>query len=90
MGKIKELFADRLCRKPACFLVKNAVAEFFRLYLAYCYGELGREGEARAEGAEILRISPDFSLEGWKKRFPHKDPAVVERSLAALRKAGLK
>ncbi|HKA53362.1 MAG TPA: heavy metal translocating P-type ATPase [Candidatus Binatia bacterium] len=33
MGKIKELFAGQPYRKPACLLVKNAVAEFFRFYL---------------------------------------------------------
>lgn len=60
------------------------------IVLTYIYGDLGREREAQAEGAEILRLSPNFSLEGWQKRFPHRDPAVVERSLAALRKAGLK
>src|SRR5215471_13689141 len=28
MGKIKELFAGRPCRKAACLLVKNTVADF--------------------------------------------------------------
>jgi TolB-like protein/Flp pilus assembly protein TadD len=60
------------------------------LTLAAVYGELGREAEARAEGAEVLRINPQFSLEIHKQREPIKDPAVLERHLAALRKAGLK
>jgi hypothetical protein len=30
------------------------------------------------------------SLKGWRKMAPFKDPALVERDLAALRKAGLK
>jgi adenylate cyclase len=58
--------------------------------LAVIYSELGREAEARAEAAEILRISPNFSLEVWRQTLPTKDPAVLERYLAALRKAGLK
>jgi adenylate cyclase len=58
--------------------------------LVVCYSELGREEEARAEAAEVLRISPNFSLEAVKQRLPIKDPAVLERHLAAQRKAGLK
>jgi tetratricopeptide (TPR) repeat protein len=60
------------------------------LSLTIAYSESGREEEARAAAAEILRISPKFSLEVWKQRAPYKDPAIVERQLAALRKAGLK
>jgi hypothetical protein len=46
--------------------------------------------EARAEAVEVLRLNPNFSLEGHKQRMPIKDPAVLERHIAALRKAGLK
>jgi adenylate cyclase len=60
------------------------------LNLAVVYSELGREEEARAEAAEVLKISPKYSLEVWRQRAPYKDPAVLERRLAALRKAGLK
>ncbi len=60
------------------------------VYLAVVYSELGREEEVRAEVAEVLRLSPDFSLEAAKQRVPYKDPALAERNLAALRKAGLK
>lgn len=54
------------------------------------YTELGRETEARSEAAEVQRINPHFSLEIHRQRAPLKDPAVLERQLAALRKAGLK
>jgi tetratricopeptide (TPR) repeat protein len=60
------------------------------LNLAVSYSELGREAEARAEVAEVLRLSPNFSLESLRQRFPYKDQARFERQLAALRKAGLK
>ena len=60
------------------------------MYLAAAYIELGREAEARAEAAEAQRLNPQFSLEVWKQRAPYKNPAVLERTLAALRKAGLK
>jgi tetratricopeptide (TPR) repeat protein len=60
------------------------------LFLAAVYSELGREAEARAEAAEVLRINPQFSLEVHRQRQPIKDPALLERHLAVLRKAGLK
>jgi adenylate cyclase len=60
------------------------------LTLAAVYSELGRAAEARAEAAEVLRLNPQFSLEVHRQREPIKDPALLERRLAALRKAGLK
>ncbi len=60
------------------------------LTLAGVYSELGQEAEARAEAAEVLRLNPHFSLEVHRQRMPLKDPAKVERIIAALRKAGLK
>jgi hypothetical protein len=41
------------------------------------------------EVAEILRLAPNWSLE-FIRQLPYKDPAEVERYVAALRKAGLK
>ncbi|MBI3303741.1 MAG: adenylate/guanylate cyclase domain-containing protein [Deltaproteobacteria bacterium] len=58
--------------------------------LAATYSELGREAEARAEVAEVLRLNPHFSIEGLRQRVPYRDPAEVERYVDALRKAGLK
>jgi tetratricopeptide (TPR) repeat protein len=63
---------------------------FTHLGLAASYSELGREEEAQAEVAEILKINPQYSLAGMRQRWPYKDPAMLERQLAALRKAGLK
>jgi adenylate cyclase len=60
------------------------------LMLAVVYSELGQTAEARAEAAEVLRLNPQFSLEVHKQRMPIKDPVVLERHIAALRKAGLK
>jgi tetratricopeptide (TPR) repeat protein len=60
------------------------------LILAAVYCELGQAAEARVEAAEVLRINPQFSLEIHKQRAAIKDPAVLERLLAALRKAGLR
>lgn len=60
------------------------------LSLASIYSELGQAAAAQAEVAEVLRINPKFSLEVHKQRAPIKDPTMLERHLAALRKAGLK
>ncbi len=54
------------------------------------YTELGREDEARAEAAEVLRISPHFSLDRWMQISPQKDQAFLKRLIADMRKAGLK
>jgi hypothetical protein len=59
-------------------------------YLAAVYSELGREEEARATVAEILRISPRYSLIVMKQRWPFKDPSQLERLVGLLRKTGLK
>jgi adenylate cyclase len=60
------------------------------LTLAAAYSELGKDAEARVEATEVLRINPKFSLEVHKERVPIKDPALLERHIAALRKAGLR
>ena len=60
------------------------------LTLTVAYSELGQAAEAQKEAIEVLRLNPRFSLEVHKQRMPIKDPAVLERHIAALRKAGLK
>jgi adenylate cyclase len=60
------------------------------LTLVVVYNELGQVAEAQTEATEVLRLNPNFSLEVHKQRAPIKDPAVLERHIAALRKAGLK
>jgi adenylate cyclase len=57
--------------------------------MAACYGLLGREEEARAAAAEVLRIRPDFTIE---KLYAHayRDKADKERTIEVLLKAGLK
>ena len=57
--------------------------------LAATYAELGREKEARAEAAEVLRINPNFKLELLRRRLPYKSEAYVDRVITALQKAGL-
>ena len=54
---------------------------------AATHGLLGNEKEARAEAAEVLRLTPDF-VDGIL-RTPFRDHAVRTRVLEGLRKAGL-
>jgi tetratricopeptide (TPR) repeat protein len=58
--------------------------------LVYAYSELGREQDARAEAAEVLRISPGFSLEGVQSLPGNWQGPSGQRFLSGLRKAGLK
>jgi len=58
--------------------------------LAVNASELGHEGQARAEAAEIRRISPQISLESLRRSLPYKDQALLEHVLTQLSKAGLR
>jgi tetratricopeptide (TPR) repeat protein len=58
-----------------------------RLLMTRAYIFAGRQEEAEAEAAEVLRLNPKFSLENYAKRTTGKDK---ERSLEAYRRAGLK
>ena len=57
---------------------------------ASCYALLGRNDEAKAESAEVLRIDPKFSVINIKKQAPYKYPADTMHVVESLRKAGLK
>jgi adenylate cyclase len=63
---------------------------YAHLNLAGVYSALNRDEEARIEVAEFLRLNPNFSFEVWRQRIPFKDPGLIERAVANLRKAGLK
>jgi hypothetical protein len=58
-----------------------------RLSLIQADVELGREEEARAAAAELMRMSPQFTLASVP---PIRDVAAFKRNLADWRKAGLK
>jgi len=60
------------------------------LILAATYVKMGREKEARAEAAEVLRINPKFSIDFVEKRSLTKDQSARDNFSNALRKAGLK
>jgi adenylate cyclase len=64
---------------------------YIHMNLVWAYSELGREQEARAEAAEVMRLSPKFSLGKTKQRINRnwQEPRN-QRFLADLRRAGLK
>jgi len=51
---------------------------------------MGREQEARAEAAEVLKLNPKFSVDSYAKRMILKDQSIIDDFINALRKAGLK
>ncbi len=63
---------------------------FAHLGLTATYSMMGREQEASAEAAEVLRIIPMFSLDYYATKLPNKDQSVKDKYIDALRKAGLK
>jgi adenylate cyclase len=62
---------------------------FSHLNLALCYVKLGREDDANAEAAEVLRINPKFSAESYAKHIPLKGEASKKILIDGMRKAGL-
>lgn len=60
------------------------------LGLTMAYAQLDRLGEAQTEAEEVLKLAPNFSVKVYGERVPYKDPALAERDMAVLRKAGLK
>jgi adenylate cyclase len=72
-------------------LLQNQPDHFFgNLGLTATYSEMGRMEDARKQAAEVLRINPKFSLERFAQRMRTKCPEYNERTLEALRNAGLK
>jgi hypothetical protein len=51
---------------------------------------MGKEEEAKAVAADLLRINPKFSLEYVAKTSPYKRQEDKDQLIQGLRKAGLK
>jgi len=60
------------------------------IYLTATYGQMGREQEARAAAAQVLRVSHKFLVEPYAKRLPYKNQDDIRSLIDALHKAGLK
>jgi adenylate cyclase len=57
--------------------------------LAMVYAEMGKEKEARAQAAEVWRLHPGNSMKWLRDKYPFKNPADLDRIVAAQQKAGL-
>ncbi len=75
------------CKRAATREPNNLGAQ---LALTVAYSLSGRDEEARATAAEVLRINPKFSLEYFSKTLVYKNQADRDRFVESLRKAGLK
>jgi len=64
---------------------------FAHISATAAYSICGREEQARAAAAKVLRINPNFSCDYYaEKSLPYKNQADIDLTLGALRKAGLK
>jgi len=80
---------------------KEAITEFKRaiqanphylnshVSLACTYSLMGRGNDAEAAASEVLRIDPEFSIQGYAKTLPYKEKTDLNCVIEALRKAGL-
>jgi adenylate cyclase len=86
MGRFEEAVS---AYKEALQLTPDSI--FAHLGLAATCSMMGREKEARAEAAEVLRLYPKFSLDNWARAMSiFRDQSVKDNTIGALRKAGLK
>jgi TolB-like protein/class 3 adenylate cyclase len=65
--------------------------DYVSLYvdLAVCYAALGREEDAQAAAAEILRTNPRFNLKAFASYAPFSDEGDLQRKVKMLRQAGV-
>jgi TolB-like protein/Tfp pilus assembly protein PilF len=84
-GQYEEAITE--CKKATTLEPNNLGAH---LALTMAYSVSGRDEEARAAAAEVLRIEPKFSVEYFSKTIVYKRQTDRDRFIEALRKAGLK
>ena len=63
--------------------------KYIRLQLIRPYVKMGKDKEARAEAAEVLRIDPQFTLRAFAESTPSGSQAGMDDWINDLRKAGL-
>jgi adenylate cyclase len=75
------------CKKAVDIQPNNILSQ---VNLTFAYTVSGREEEARATAAQVLRLDPDFSVARFaKKTLKYKNKSDTERFVVALHKAGL-
>jgi adenylate cyclase len=63
---------------------------FGAIGLTFAYALSGRKEEARAQAEEVKRMDPSFSFASFVETLPSRNQGQKERTIEALRKAGLK
>jgi thioredoxin-like negative regulator of GroEL len=84
MGKYEEAIPPL-----KAYLARYSNFNAARLTLIACYVELGRNEEARAEAAAVMRINPQFSLAAQERISPLQE-VLKDRLFSDYAKAGLK
>jgi len=84
-GKCEEAIAE--CEKALQLETDNLHTH---ITTTVAYSLCGREEEARATAAGVIRINPKFSCDYFAKRLTYKNQVDKDRFIEALRKAGLK
>jgi len=66
---------------PICkaVLQRQPDQEFAHIFLAIAYISIGKEQEAHAEAAEILRVNPKFTWERLARTLPRKNQDEMKR-----------
>jgi adenylate cyclase len=59
-----------------------------RMMMTVVYSLSGRDEQARAQAADVLRIQPKFTIKNFEKKLTYKRKEDSEKFLGALRKAG--
>jgi adenylate cyclase len=72
---------ERIARMPG--------TDASRMFLASCYGHLGRAEDARKTWAELLKVNPGFSVKQRERVLPYKDPGDFQKIIEGLAKATL-
>jgi adenylate cyclase len=84
MGKL-----DEAVRAFTSSITLNPEFHPGHFYLMVAEAERGREGEARRHLEALRAVVPDVTPAMITSRMRYRDPAVTERILAAVRKAGM-
>jgi adenylate cyclase len=72
------------------FVAQTPNLRFGHFWLAATYAQLGDLKKARTEAAEVLRLQPNYTIDGMTRRIvTFKDPNDDKHFFHALRKAGL-
>ena len=68
---------------------RNSKSQLAQIALATTSVLTGREEEAHAAAAEVLKINPSFSAEKYGGTLPFKDKSQINLMIGSLHKAGL-